>query len=138
MQDGESIKERTKRNGRTIEQAHIYYTNSTYTVTVIIKQVNQKQIEHSNKQSKASQRTVTNNKSNNAELPDEPDTRQHLRQFYFNRDRRHPQSFTQRPKEKEKEVATSLSASSLLATAPRVPPAWSPSSCLKHRQGRPY
>ena len=56
--------------------------------------------------------------------------RQHLRQFYFNRDRRHPQSFTQRPKEKEKGVATSLSASSLLATAPRVPPAWSLGSCL--------
>ena len=35
MRDGESIKEGTKQNGRTIEQAHIYYTNSTYTVTII-------------------------------------------------------------------------------------------------------
>ena len=41
-----------------------------------------------------------------------------------------PTSIYTKPNEKKKGVATSLSASSLLATAPRVPPAWSPSSCL--------
>ena len=39
MRDGESIKERTKRNGRTIEQAHLFHTQTstegTYTVTII-------------------------------------------------------------------------------------------------------
>ena len=51
--------------------------------------------------------------------PTKPDTRQHLNNTTL-LDRRHPQSFTQRPKEKEKKV-TSLSARRPLCDRPLSP-----------------
>ena len=94
---------------------HIFITHN--------KAKHQKQIEHSNKQSKASPRTVTKNKSTNAELPD---TRHHLRQFYFTR-QAPPTDIHSKPQGKRKGVATYLHASPSVAPVldSEPPPMWS-------------
>ena len=55
--------------------------------------------------------------------PELRDIRQHLHSFTLI-PQAPPTSIYTKPKEKKKRVATSLGASSLCATAPRVPPAW--------------